>query len=1034
MDPQTTGLWIWVRPHPRNPDLNVILMDTEGLDSPHIPQWYNWTLAAVALLISSYFIYQTKGSIDANAIDRLGVILKVGEQLRGGQDSSTDKPNFLWLIRDQQLQMKKAPRQEMYEKLDPGAQIALEKCFSDYECILLPRPVDRDELLKEVDNMTWDQLRSDFREEYVVLERQIFNSVSNERKLSGRTITGDVIASLLSKYAGAIAAKDSIMTSLSQLPTQRQMIVKMAGERAVKEASSVYQSQMEPVTKTFPVPESVLSSAHKEAYDSAVVAFKREALTDETAEIDSELQVYLTELNNIIAKWEDTPSIIDGACVQVKKLVGGLFEALWNENIATSKSRSKKELETLYAPIREKISQSQYDSTSAFQDDVKALQTNYVESTNSLGISKNQTLRDFLKEISKDVEAVNNSLLRKEIARLQLDANDRITKLTEQLNVQHEQLKSQYSAQNGEFTKKFAESDTALKNITSEFQQSVGQLTQQISEQERRQTDKVAAVQEAISKLEVPVAVQTEKINAISPKVDALSEQIQALPLLSAKLSNLEKSNEAQFSQQEKMFQSLEAKLNQFVQAEITSLKDWVTKENQAATTSAMNQVRDCENKLGTLQTTLTGLNERVNSFGDQFGSLLDALKSQFETANTKWENQFVASSKELSSLQEKLISLGSQLDEERSKQQQQSTDLQELRQLLQSHATDLRSISSQQEQASVQFSSRFVELEKTTENRLAAEIAVLNNDLKNLSSMRETQDQLATSVSDARESLSEVMQKIAVNEQSFGEREAGLLRKIEQSGEEAAALRRSLNEIDKSNKQHIAELLEGSRRTGEELTALKNHISGDEQTLQSSLADMAAQFEELKSQNARDIAKVEQHLQHATNTNDVKVLLETFRVDQNQVEASVSSLGHQLNQRIDKIIQDLGVSKDTTSRIISDHEVEFARGLLELKTNNQQAIQQLQEVAQSSSLRANQQSDHLRNLETGLSVLSTKLDQRITAIQNHVQTTADGLSKGAEDRKALENIRHALDSIWSSIGVLSGRIVDMEAHMDLHR
>ena len=42
MDPQTTGLWIWARSHPRNDNLTVLLMDTEGLDSPHIPQWYNW--------------------------------------------------------------------------------------------------------------------------------------------------------------------------------------------------------------------------------------------------------------------------------------------------------------------------------------------------------------------------------------------------------------------------------------------------------------------------------------------------------------------------------------------------------------------------------------------------------------------------------------------------------------------------------------------------------------------------------------------------------------------------------------------------------------------------------------------------------------------------------------------------------------------------------------------------------------------------------------------------------------------------------
>ena len=32
---QTTGLWINARPHPRNPDVQVILMDTEGLDSPN---------------------------------------------------------------------------------------------------------------------------------------------------------------------------------------------------------------------------------------------------------------------------------------------------------------------------------------------------------------------------------------------------------------------------------------------------------------------------------------------------------------------------------------------------------------------------------------------------------------------------------------------------------------------------------------------------------------------------------------------------------------------------------------------------------------------------------------------------------------------------------------------------------------------------------------------------------------------------------------------------------------------------------------
>lgn len=80
----------------------------------------------------------------------------------------------MWLIRDHQLQMKKAPRIEMSEKLDSGANKALEKYFSDYDCFPLPRPVDKDEMLKEVDNLQWEELKSDFREEYVVLERQVY--------------------------------------------------------------------------------------------------------------------------------------------------------------------------------------------------------------------------------------------------------------------------------------------------------------------------------------------------------------------------------------------------------------------------------------------------------------------------------------------------------------------------------------------------------------------------------------------------------------------------------------------------------------------------------------------------------------------------------------------------------------------------------------------------------------------------------------------------------------------------------------------
>ena len=45
----------------------VCFADTEGLDTPHITQSYNWMLSSLALLISNVFLFQSKNSIDSSA-------------------------------------------------------------------------------------------------------------------------------------------------------------------------------------------------------------------------------------------------------------------------------------------------------------------------------------------------------------------------------------------------------------------------------------------------------------------------------------------------------------------------------------------------------------------------------------------------------------------------------------------------------------------------------------------------------------------------------------------------------------------------------------------------------------------------------------------------------------------------------------------------------------------------------------------------------------------------------------------------------
>ena len=120
---------------------------------------------------------QTKGAIDSHSTDRLGVILKVAEQLRGGGgggggNATTDRPNFLWLIRDHQLKMTGAPRDEMLSKIGDAERSALERCFATNDCFPLPRPVDKESDLQRVEEMEYAALREDFKEEckFVLLQ------------------------------------------------------------------------------------------------------------------------------------------------------------------------------------------------------------------------------------------------------------------------------------------------------------------------------------------------------------------------------------------------------------------------------------------------------------------------------------------------------------------------------------------------------------------------------------------------------------------------------------------------------------------------------------------------------------------------------------------------------------------------------------------------------------------------------------------------------------------------------------------------
>lgn len=57
----------------------------------------------LAVLLSTTFIYNSVGSIDQNALQTLSLVLNLVSNI--DQDSSSDRPTFIWVVRDFSLQL-----------------------------------------------------------------------------------------------------------------------------------------------------------------------------------------------------------------------------------------------------------------------------------------------------------------------------------------------------------------------------------------------------------------------------------------------------------------------------------------------------------------------------------------------------------------------------------------------------------------------------------------------------------------------------------------------------------------------------------------------------------------------------------------------------------------------------------------------------------------------------------------------------------------------------------------------------------------
>ncbi|XP_061353620.1 uncharacterized protein LOC133298367 isoform X2 [Gastrolobium bilobum] len=240
------------------------------------------------------FIYNQMGGIDEAALDRLSLVTEMTKHIRvrasGGKSSASElgqfSPIFVWLLRDFYLDLtednrKITPRDYLELALKSvqgsGRDIAakneirdsIRALFPDRECFTLVRPLNNENDLQRMDQISLDKLRPEFRSGLDALTKFVFER-TRPKQVGATMMTGPVLVGITESYLDAInhGAVPTISSSW-------QSVEEAECRRAYDSATEVYMSSFD---RSKPPEEVALREAHEQAVQKSMAAFNASAV------------------------------------------------------------------------------------------------------------------------------------------------------------------------------------------------------------------------------------------------------------------------------------------------------------------------------------------------------------------------------------------------------------------------------------------------------------------------------------------------------------------------------------------------------------------------------------------------------------------------------------------------------------------------------------------------------------------------------------------------------------------------------------
>ncbi len=203
----------------------LVLLDVEGLScAKKQDDNYDLKLFTLAVLSSSVLIYNTKGTIEASALDTLHLAAKIGpEFMKDLPEKVSDFfPILVWAIRDQFLDLvvdgKSATPNEHMEDILKNEKIIckeIKKNFQHRECFAFPLPTKNFDQLKNLPNLSEHNLSKTFLKEINRLLKLI--EEANPKTTHGEELDGKSFAIMFEDFCATILKRDVNIKGTYQL-------------------------------------------------------------------------------------------------------------------------------------------------------------------------------------------------------------------------------------------------------------------------------------------------------------------------------------------------------------------------------------------------------------------------------------------------------------------------------------------------------------------------------------------------------------------------------------------------------------------------------------------------------------------------------------------------------------------------------------------------------------------------------------------------------------------------------------------------